>query len=82
MWGQKAGELVKPGGQYAGIVFPVGKSEEAGGPPFGMDCDALLATLGSFFNAREAEPVTRPLKRRTWREFWLRAEKIGLASTE
>ena len=82
VWGQKAGELVKPGGQYAGIVFPVGKSEEAGGPPFGMDCDALLATLGSFFNAREAEPVTRPLKRRTWREFWLRAEKIGLASTE
>ncbi len=80
-WGAKAAELVKPGGQYAALVFPVGKPAEASGPPFGMDCDAMLATLGPFFNVCEAEPVTRPLKRRTWREFWLRAEKVGLAPT-
>ena len=81
-WGAKAAELVKPGGQYAGLVFPVGKPVEAAGPPFGMDCDALLAALGPYFRRREAEPVTRPLKQRKWREFWLRAEKIGLAPTE
>lgn len=81
-WGARAAELVKPGGQYAALVFPVGKPEEEGGPPFGMDCDALLAALGPFFRSRESEPVARSLKRRTWREFWLRAEKINLAPTE
>ncbi len=81
-WGVKAAELVKPGGQYAALVFPVGKPAEESGPPFGMDCDSMLAALGPFFNVRESEPVTRPLKRRTWREFWLRAEKIGLASRQ
>ena len=81
-WGAKAAELVKPGGQYAALVFPVGKPVEESGPPFGMDCESLLAALGPFFRGREAELVSRPLKRRTWHEFWLRAEKIGLARTE
>lgn len=79
-WGALAGRLLRPGGVYAALVFPIGRPLEAGGPPYGMDCDALHSSLGTLFRGREAEPVTRPLKRRQWREFWFRAERSSLAS--
>ena len=80
-WGQQAARILKPAGQYAALVFPVGKPVEEGGPPFGMSCEALMEALGPLFRERVSEPVTRPLKRRTWREFWLLAERSTLAPT-
>ncbi len=81
-WGAQAGRLLKPGGHYAALVFPVGRPAEAGGPPFGMDCEALRSALGRLFHTRESEPATRTLKRRQWREFWYRAERTVLAPAQ
>lgn len=81
-WGQQAARILKPAGHYAALVFPVGKPIEEGGPPFGMSCEALMEALGPLFRERVSEPVTRPLKRRTWREYWLRAEKSSLAPAQ
>ncbi|MFT5732832.1 MAG: SAM-dependent methyltransferase [Planctomycetota bacterium] len=78
-WGVQAGRFLKPGGQYAALVFPIGKPAEAGGPPFGMTGGELMAALGPLFRERNSEPLTRSLKRRTWRESWLRAERVILA---
>lgn len=78
-WGEQAGRLLKPSGHYAALVFPVGKPAADGGPPFGMSGEELMLALGPLFKERVSEPLTRPLKRRTWREQWLRAEKTALA---
>ncbi len=78
-WGQRASTLVRPGGRYASLVFPVGKPAEEGGPPFGMDEAALAGALGSLFRVEEHAPVARAVARRQWREHWLEAVRVPLA---
>ena len=78
-WGQAARRLLAPGGLYAALVFPVGKALDEGGPPFGMSGDDLESSLGPLFKSTEHVLVSRPLKRRPWREFWFTAEKSRLA---
>ncbi|MEM8711062.1 MAG: methyltransferase domain-containing protein [Planctomycetota bacterium] len=79
-WGERAAQLVKPAGQYAALVFTVGKPITEGGPPFGMSGEVLIETLGSLFRQREGERASRSLKRRTWHEYWFLAEKVQLAA--
>ncbi len=81
-WGRRAAELLRPGGRYAALVFPVGKPVEEGGPPHGMDEAALAAALGPLFRVQESGPVSRAVPKRTWREHWLVAERSRLSPAE
>jgi len=78
-WGARVSELLRPGGKYVSLVFPVGKPREEGGPPFGMDESAVSGALGSLFRIEECTPVSRPVARRQWREHWLEATRVPLA---
>lgn len=77
-WGQRAASLVRPGGRYVSLVFPIGKLASEGGPPFGMDGAAIGGALGSLFKVEEHVPVSRPVARRQWREHWLEAVRVPL----
>ena len=78
-WGERAGDLLAPGGSFASLVFPVGKPEEEGGPPHGMTADDVREALGSLFRVAEHTSVDRPVPRRTWREEWLQLTKTSLS---
>ena len=77
-WGDRVRELVAPKGRYASLVFPVGKPREDGGPPHGMSPDDVLGALGASFQEIERVAVSRSVPRRTWREYWLVAERHAL----
>ena len=77
-WGERAAQLLVPGGHYAALMFPVGRPVEEGGPPFGMDGVAVMDALGARFRRLEETDLERPVSRRTWRERWLLAERLAL----
>lgn len=64
-----ADRLLRPGGRLAAIVFPVGKQESSGGPPWGISTAVLGATLGPRFELVIDEPVGRR-GRSGWNERW------------
>ena len=45
-WGRAVCRALRGGGLLAALVFPVGKKPEAGGPPYGMKVEDLVAALG------------------------------------
>ncbi len=68
-YGTMADRLLAPGGHLAAVVFPVGKHEGTGGPPWGISTAMLGATLGPRFELLTDEPVTRR-GHSGWNERW------------
>lgn len=68
-YGAMANRLLAPGGHLAAIVFPIGKQEAAGGPPWGISTAILTTALGSRFELVTDEPVTLR-GRSVWEERW------------
>lgn len=68
-YGAMANRLLAPGGRLAAVVFPVGKREAAGGPPWGISTAMLSSALGARFRLVTDEPVTRR-GRSVWEERW------------
>lgn len=63
---------LRPGGQLACLLFPVGKPREEGGPPHGLDVAQLGDLLGKHFDLVEHEPVTHSIPEREHPEQWAR----------
>lgn len=77
-WGERAAALLSPGARYAALMFPVGRPLDEGGPPFGMDGEAVLGALGARFRRTEEHDLERPVVKRPWRERWLLAERVPM----
>ena len=62
-WGQRAGELLRPGAAYAALVFPFGKPAAEGGPPHGMSGDHLPRCSARVSrSSRRPRPCARSLR--------------------
>ena len=68
-YGRAAFGAVKSGGRLVSIVFPVGRSQLEGGPPFSMTTADLTGVLGRAFVPHEDAEATQPAGRR-WRHRW------------
>lgn len=79
-WGQRAGELLRPGAVYAALVFPFGKPAAEGGPPHGMSGDHLAEVLGARLEVVEEAEALRKVPARRWGErfFLARRRPMGL----
>jgi len=71
-WGRAAVRCLARDGQYAALVFPVGKPAADGGPPHGMSAQDLSAVLGPELRPAEDAQVTRAVSHRTWPEHFAR----------
>ena len=80
-WGQRAGELLRPGAAYAALVFPFGKPVAEGGPPHGMSGEDLLAALGPCVEVVEDGVAQRRVAARRWAERFLVARRRALNLT-
>lgn len=69
-WGEMVARCLAATGRLASVVFPGGKSLDAGGPPWGTELDHQLAALGPDFETLVFEPCERTLERRDWKESW------------
>lgn len=74
-WGEFAARNLKPGGRLVMILVPVGKPAEDGGPPFGVDQDAVTEVLGERFLLRIADPCERVIGKRSYPEHLLVFER-------
>lgn len=68
-FGRWAAAVLKPGGRVASCVYPIGRPEAAGGPPFGMTTADLADALGSGFELLVDEPASHP-RGRSWATRW------------
>jgi len=82
-WGQRAGELLRPGAAYAALVFPFGKPVAEGGPPHGMSGAHLAEVLGARLEVVEEAEALRKVPARRWGErfFHARRRPMGLTPT-
>ena len=76
-YGAMARRCLCRGGVLAGVLFPVGKPEAWGGPPFGVTVEALAQALGPGFRKLRDEPAAQPIEARSWKERWVVFEKTG-----
>lgn len=76
-YGAMARRCLRRGGVLAGVLFPVGKPEAWGGPPWGVTVDDLERALGSSFRKLRDEPAARPIEGRSWKERWVVFKKTG-----
>ncbi len=76
-YGAMARRCLRRGGVLAGVLFPVGKPEAWGGPPWGVTVEALERALGSSFRKLRDEPAARPIEGRSWKERWVVFKKTG-----
>ncbi len=74
-FGHLVRRVLKPGGSFVCIQFPVGKGVLEGGPPFGLELEDLLAILGPDFTLVEHCPVREGVPRRVHGEYWSRFQR-------
>lgn len=68
-WGELVEHALAPEGRLCALVFPVGKPESEGGPPFGTLTSHLAAVLPKLRLSKD-EPVGRSAEKRAWPERW------------
>lgn len=66
--GDVCNRLLGPSGRVISIVFPVGRPEREGGPPFGYDTPDMTTVLTGFRLVEESEPFM--VGRRAWPHRW------------
>lgn len=76
-YGDMARRCLRRGGILAGVLFPVGKPAQWGGPPWGVSVEALEQALGSSFRRLRDEPAAKPIEARSWKERWIVFKKTG-----
>lgn len=76
-YGAMVRRCLRRGGVLAGVLFPVGKPEAWGGPPWGITVEDLERSLGSSFRKLRDEPAARPIEARSWKERWVVFKKTG-----
>ncbi|MDA1263978.1 MAG: methyltransferase domain-containing protein [Planctomycetota bacterium] len=67
-YGELARRVVAPNGKLAALIFPVGKPEPTGGPPFGYGRSEFESALGDAFTLVTHGAATRSIPARSWRE--------------
>jgi len=69
-WGAMVDRCLSQDGRLVCVVFPGGKSLDAGGPPWGTELEHQTEALGPKFEVELFEPCQRTLERRDWQENW------------
>lgn len=67
-WGEMVRASVRPGGQFAALIFPGDKPAELGGPPWGYDLKRLQAWIGPQFELESSEVVDPEIEPRSWKQ--------------
>ena len=67
-YGEMISRVLRPGGLFVVIVFPVNRPREEGGPPFALNLDDVREVLGSSFELRSHSPIECTREGREWRE--------------
>ena len=60
--------ILKPGGKLVGLWFPLDKSQEEGGPPWGITIDEIKATFNSGWKIEKEEFSSQSVEPRKGRE--------------
>jgi SAM-dependent methyltransferase len=63
---------LRPGGQLACLLFPVGKPREDGGPPHSLDVEQVGTLFGDSFELVEHAPSVHTIEQREYGEHWAR----------
>ena len=68
-------ELLNPNGIFLGILLPINKKEEEGGPPYGVDLKKTLSSFKKLYNLIECSRSKLSIKPRNDKERFILMEK-------
>ena len=69
--------ILKPDGKLVGLLFPIDKNINDGGPPFAVDLDSTISIFSKYFILDTKEIPSRSIERRNGREVFVIFKKNG-----
>ena len=67
--------LLKPSGQFVGILFPIDKELDLDGPPFGVEFNSTIAMFSKYFTLVKKEESKLSIERRQGKEVFVILKK-------
>ena len=69
--------ILKPEGEFVGLLFPIDKDPTDGGPPFGVDINATTLLFSRYMRLIKKETSQLSIERRKGREIFVIFRKDG-----
>ena len=66
-----ANQILKPDGKLVGILYPINKDINDGGPPFGVDLGLTINLFSKYFTLYTKEFSTLSIERRNGQEIFV-----------
>ena len=64
-------QILKPDGKLVGLLFPIDKNINDGGPPFAVDLDSTISIFSKYFTLDTKEISTLSIEQRKGREVFI-----------